>query len=172
MLICILNYLFNFHFISYRIRELRDPQTLEVPDTFEEELNRWTLESVSVVALDKQLGLLTDKRNDPTASKLFQSLNDFFTLAYEIEFKPSIWRYYQTKTFKKLINAIDTLQSTASNYVQEALERIDQQKRQGLPEKPENEKSVLEKLVKIDNKIAEVMAIDMLMAGVDTVCLK
>lgn len=86
---------------------MRNPRTLQVSDTFEEELNRWALEAVPVVDLDKQLGLLNDKLNDPTARKLFQSLNE------------------------KLVN---------------------------------------EKLVKIDSKIAQVMAIDMLMAGVDTGC--
>lgn len=32
------------------------------------------------------------------------------------------------------------------------------------------EESVLEKLLKIDKKVAIIMALDMLMAGVDTVC--
>ncbi|KAM7344954.1 cytochrome P450 CYP12A2-like [Cochliomyia hominivorax] len=151
-----------------RIREIRDPRTLEVPDNFEEEINRWTLESVSIVALDKQLGLLSSNRNDPKAKRIFESLKEFFTLGYEIEFKPSIWKYYQTTTFKKLVKALDNLQETTSSYVQEAMERIEESKRLRLPEKPESEKSVLEKLLKVDKKIAEVMAIDMLMAGVDT----
>ncbi|TMW39771.1 hypothetical protein DOY81_015149, partial [Sarcophaga bullata] len=54
----------NKEFID-RIRQIRDPATLEVPETFEEEINRWTLESVSVVALDKQLGLITKNRDNP-----------------------------------------------------------------------------------------------------------
>lgn len=37
------------------------------------------------------------------------------------------------------------------------------------PVTPGNEESVLQKLLKIDKKMAIVMALDMLMAGVDTV---
>ncbi|XP_023033142.1 cytochrome P450 CYP12A2 [Drosophila willistoni] len=147
-----------------RIREIRDSTTLEVPDTFEEEINRWTLESVSVVALDKQLGLLKDNRNDPNAKKLFEGLNAFFHLAAEIEFKPAVWRYIATPTYKKIIKVLDEVQEVTSYYVNEALTRLEQNP----TIKPEHEKSVLEKLIKIDKKVATVMAMDMLMAGVDT----
>ncbi|XP_059224404.1 cytochrome P450 CYP12A2 isoform X2 [Stomoxys calcitrans] len=151
-----------------RIRTIRDPQTLEVPASFKEEMNRWTLESVSVVALDKQLGLLSENRNDPKARQIFDCLTDFFALGYEIEFKPSIWKYFATPSYKKLIKALDTMQEITSGYIQEAIDRLEAEKKAGVPEKPESEKSVLEKLLKIDPKIAKVMAIDMLMAGVDT----
>ncbi|XP_065371245.1 cytochrome P450 CYP12A2-like isoform X3 [Calliphora vicina] len=157
----------NKEFID-RIRQIRDPQTLEVPATFEEEMNRWTLESVSVVALDKQLGLISKNRDNPMVKKLFQALNDFFTYSLEIEFKPSIWRYYKTPTFKKLMKALDDIVDVTSSYVNEAIERIEEERKSGVPEKPEYEKSVLEKLIKIDKRIATVMAMDMLMGGVDT----
>ncbi|KAM7362618.1 cytochrome P450 CYP12A2-like [Cochliomyia hominivorax] len=151
-----------------RIRQIRDPNTLEVPEDFEEELNRFTLESVSVVALDKQLGLINKNRNDPTAKKLFEALNDFFIYSLEIEFKPSIWRYYKTSTFKNLMKCLDQIVDITSTYVNEAIKRLEEDRKNGVPEKPDNEKSVLEKLSKIDKRIATVMAMDMLMAGVDT----
>ncbi|XP_005177073.1 cytochrome P450 CYP12A2-like [Musca domestica] len=151
-----------------RIRAIRDPQTLEVPASFEEEINRWTLESVSIVALDKQLGLLSDNRNDPKARKIFDSLTEFFTLGFQIEFQPSIWKYIETPTYKKLIKAMDTMQDTIASYIQEAIERMEAEEKAGVPPKAESEQSVLEKLLKVDKKIAQVMAMDMLLAGVDT----
>ncbi|KAI8115282.1 Cytochrome P450 CYP12A2 [Lucilia cuprina] len=151
-----------------RIRQIRDPNTLEMPDTFEEEINRWTLESVSVVALDKQLGLITKNRNNPMATKMFATLNEFIALSLDVELKPSIWRYYKTKTFKKLMNSLDTLLDITTTYINEAIERLERERLSGAKEKAEHEKSVLEKLLKIDKKIATVMAMDMLMAGVDT----
>ncbi|XP_073823702.1 cytochrome P450 CYP12A2-like [Musca autumnalis] len=151
-----------------RIRTIRDPQTLEVPATFEEELNRWTLESVSVVALDKQLGLLTEQLNDPKANQIFDSLTQFFKLIFKIEFQPSIWKFVRTPTYKKLIKTMDTIQDTIEIYIQEAIDCMEAEKKAGVPEKPESEQSVLEKLLKVDKKIAQVMAMDMLMAGVDT----
>ncbi|XP_073817034.1 cytochrome P450 CYP12A2-like [Musca autumnalis] len=151
-----------------RIRQIRDPQTLEVPNTFEEEINRWTLESVSVVALDKQLGLISTNRDNPTAKRMFQALTDFFTYSLEIEFKPSIWKYYKTKTFEKLMQSLDEITDITKGYVEEAITRLEEERLNGVAEKSDNEKSVLEKLIKIDKKIAMVMAMDMLMAGVDT----
>ncbi|XP_065371246.1 cytochrome P450 CYP12A2-like [Calliphora vicina] len=157
----------NKEFIE-RIRQIRDPSTLEVPNTFEEEINRWTLESVSVVALDKQLGLITTNRNNPMAKRMFDTLNEFVSLSLDIELKPSIWRYYKTQTFKKLMTSLDTLLEITTTYINEAIERLEQERQNGAQEKAEHEKSVLEKLLKIDNKIATVMAMDMFMAGVDT----
>uniref|UniRef100_A0A1I8NQL9 Cytochrome P450 n=1 Tax=Stomoxys calcitrans TaxID=35570 RepID=A0A1I8NQL9_STOCA len=153
---------------SHRIREIRDPHSLEVPRNFEEEMNRWTLESVSVVALDKQLGLIGRNRDNPEAKLLFKSLTELFVYSMELELKPSIWKYYTTPTMKKVTESLDHITEITKKYIEEAIERIESEQKMDLPEKPESEKSVLEKLVKIDKKIAMVMAMDMLMAGVDT----
>ncbi|EDV93818.1 GH18081 [Drosophila grimshawi] len=147
-----------------RIREIRDSSTFEVPDTFEDEINRWTLESVSVVALDKRLGIMTTNRDNPQAKKLFNYLNQFFELSADLEMKPTIWRYIATPKFKKLIKTLDDIQEVTTGYVDEALNRL----KDTPSNKPENEKSVLEKLLETDKQIAIVMAMDMLMAGVDT----
>lgn len=155
----------------FRILEIRDPNTLEVPGTFEEEINRWTLESVVVVALDKRLGLLSENRHNPLAKQMIDTLNDFISHSLDIEIKPSLWRYYKTKTLKKLMNSLDTLLDLTHVFINEAVQRIEQDRLMQSKEKAESEKSVLEKLLKIDKKIATVMAMDMLMAGVDTVTL-
>ncbi|TDG49576.1 hypothetical protein AWZ03_004067 [Drosophila navojoa] len=153
----------NKEFIQ-RIREVRNSSTLEVPENFEEEINRFTLESVSVVALDKQLGLINANRSNPQAKKLFDALNIFFELSGELEMKPTIWRYVATPKFKKLIKVLDEIQDITSGYVNEAVERLEREP----SNKPDHEKSVLEKLLKTDQQIAKVMAVDMLIAGVDT----
>ncbi|KAH8417845.1 hypothetical protein KR222_007037, partial [Zaprionus bogoriensis] len=153
----------NKEFIE-RIREIRNSSTLEVPDTFEEEINRWTLESVSVVALDNQLGLIKANRNNPQAKQLFENLTRFFELSAEIEMKPSLWRYFATPSYKQLMKVLDNIQDITVGYVNDALERLEREP----SNKPEHEQSVLEKLLKIDKKVAMVMAMDMLMAGVDT----
>ncbi|XP_013107497.2 cytochrome P450 CYP12A2 [Stomoxys calcitrans] len=151
-----------------RILEIRDPNTYEVPSNFEEELNLWALESISIVALDKKLGLLSKNRDNEEAKKLFKLITEFFTLSVDIEFKPPIWKYYKTKTFNRLMETLDGMTDISRKYVNEAIQRIEEDRSQGVPEKPESEQSVLEKLITIDKKIATVMAMDMLMAGVDT----
>ncbi|XP_017041165.1 probable cytochrome P450 12a5, mitochondrial [Drosophila ficusphila] len=156
----------NQEFVQ-RIKDIRDPTTQEVPENFLESINRWTLESVSVVALDKQLGLLKDSGKNSEATKLFQYLDDFFLLSADLEMKPSIWRFIQTPQLKKALKTMDGLQDITSIYVDEAIQRLEQEAKDGVV-RPENEQSVLEKLLKVDKKVATVMAMDMLMAGVDT----
>lgn len=39
-----------------QIREIRNAETLEVPDTFGKNLKCWALESISVIAMDERLG--------------------------------------------------------------------------------------------------------------------
>ncbi|XP_017470680.1 PREDICTED: probable cytochrome P450 12a5, mitochondrial [Rhagoletis zephyria] len=151
-----------------RIRLVRNPETLEMPDDFEETLQRWTLESVSVVALDKQLGLLRENSaNSEIALKLFSALTDFFTLTFDLEYKPSLWRIVSTPKFRRLMRAMDDIQNITWKYTTEVIEKLEAEKRQGI-ERKEREQSVLEKLLKIDKKVATVMAMDLLMAGVDT----
>nr|AAL48134.1 RH04586p [Drosophila melanogaster] len=156
----------NQEFVQ-RILELRDPDTLEAPDHFIDTINRWTLESVSVVALDKQLGLLKNSNKESEALKLFHYLDEFFIVSIDLEMKPSPWRYIKTPKLKRLMRALDGIQEVTLAYVDEAIERLDKEAKEGVV-RPENEQSVLEKLLKVDRKVATVMAMDMLMAGVDT----
>ncbi|KAH8243064.1 hypothetical protein KR032_004292 [Drosophila birchii] len=154
-----------------RIKDIRDPSTQEVPGDFIDTINRWTLESVSVVALDKQLGLLSEAGKDTEALKLFKHLEDFFVLGGDLEMKPSVWRYIKfTPKFKKLLAAMDGIQDITLAYVKEAIKRLEKEAKEGVV-RPENEQSVLEKLLKVDKRVATVMAMDMLMAGVDTVSI-
>lgn len=83
----------------------------------------------------------------------------------ELEQKPSIWKYYTTPAMKKLIQSLDNITDITTKYIEEAIVRMEK-----VPDKSDYEKSVVEKLVEIDKKIAMVMATDMLAAGVDTVC--
>lgn len=47
-----------------RIKTLRNPETNEMPNTFGNDLNKWALESIGVIALDERLGLITDSVDD------------------------------------------------------------------------------------------------------------
>jgi cytochrome P450 family 12 len=37
----------------------------------------------------------------------YQLIREFFEMAYEFEVKPTVWRYYETKAFKKLLGVYD-----------------------------------------------------------------
>lgn len=53
--------------------------------------------------------------------------------------------------------------------IKQAMKDINEKKNKINPDEESSEPSVLEKLLKIDEKIAIVMTLDMLLAGVDTV---
>ncbi|XP_017470678.1 PREDICTED: probable cytochrome P450 12a5, mitochondrial isoform X1 [Rhagoletis zephyria] len=157
----------NQEFVD-RIRLIRDPNTLEVPANFEDYIQRWLLESVSLVALDKNLGLLREhNENHADGMKMISALNTIFTLGYDLEWKPSLWRRMSTPKFKRVMQAMDDVQNISLKYIDKAIEKLEAEKQQGF-ERPEHEKSAFEKLLKIDRKVATVMATDLLLGGVNT----
>ncbi|XP_037921267.1 cytochrome P450 CYP12A2-like isoform X1 [Hermetia illucens] len=146
-----------------RIHQIRDPKTKEAPENFSNDLNRWALEAVSVIAMDTRLGLLHDK-HDKRSAKLIQGAKDAFKLSFDLEFKPSLWKFFSTPQFKKLIEALDAVTDVSCEIIDEAQEQLKNKPRGS----PSDEESVLEKLLQIDPLIAKVMAIDMLFGGMDT----
>lgn len=96
-------------------------------------------------------------------------MKDFFVLAYELDVALSFWKYYKTPKFYKLMDVFDQMTETIMLYVDKAVARLDA--RDQLNNNEASDRSVLEKLLMIDRKIAIVMAFDMLLAGVDTVSI-
>jgi cytochrome P450 family 12 len=148
-----------------RLRSIRDAAN-ETPPNFSEEVNRWTMESISCIALDTRLGVLSDYTIDEKSKQFIKSVRAFFNLAFQVDVNPPIWRWFSTPTFKKLIATSDELTEIVGNYVDEAIERLERN-----PTPEGQEAGVLEKLMKINKHTAKVMAFDMLLAGADTVRL-
>ena len=150
----------------FRIRDIRDPLTNQVPGTFEKELNYWALETVSLIGLDTHLGIINDKRNNPDALKLIEALDLVFSLPIELDMKPSLWKLFATPKYTKLMTALDTLTTISIKYINEAIKR-----HEALPNSDldDNEKSIIERLIKIDKNVAVVIALEMFFAGIDTV---
>ncbi|XP_014097477.2 probable cytochrome P450 12e1, mitochondrial [Bactrocera oleae] len=151
-----------------RIRHIRDPLTLEVPDDFHDDINRLTLEGVVSIALNTRLGMIHKNRDNPESKIFLKEIRNFFDLSEEVEIKPSIWKIIKTPKFYQLMKTLDKLTVLCNKYIDEALKRIDLDSEGKFTSEENKEKSVLEKLLKIDRKIAVVMALDMMMAGVDT----
>lgn len=93
-------------------------------------------------------------------------MKDFFVLAYELDVALSFWKYYKTPKFYKLMDVFDQMTKTIMYYVDRSVSRLDAIDKN---RSDANDKSVLEKLLLIDRRIAIVMAFDMILAGVDTV---
>lgn len=80
----------------------------EMPATFGTEMSLWALESIGVIALDRRLGVLSFER-DEDAELLIKTVKDFFRISLNIEMSPPIWKYYQTKEFKELMEVFENM---------------------------------------------------------------
>lgn len=103
-----LNLLINILCTLQRIRRERDENN-EVKKDFGDDVNKWALESISNIALDTRLNVLNDTDPNSTGLTLVRCVRDFFELTINLELKPSIWKYYPTSDFKKLMKTFDTM---------------------------------------------------------------
>jgi cytochrome P450 family 12 len=142
--------------------KMRDAKN-ELPANFMDHLNRWSLESIAYICLDRRLGILREDHADANSRALIKHIRDFFEIGYEIELMPSIWKYYETPKFKKLMQAYDGITNINFAYIEEAMERF-----KNKTYTDDQELSILEKCLKINKNAAVVLTIDMLLAGVDT----
>uniref|UniRef100_A0A182MJR4 Cytochrome P450 n=1 Tax=Anopheles culicifacies TaxID=139723 RepID=A0A182MJR4_9DIPT len=142
------------------VADLRDGKN-ELPADFDQWLNRWALETVGVLALDTRLGVLTPEQSTE-AKAIIALVRNVFDLIYRLEFEPSLWKYFKTPTFKLLMKEFDNLTDLIMTKIEEAAQKFENN-----PTKESNQ-SVLEKLLKVNKRVAMVMAFDMLMAGIDT----
>lgn len=81
----------------------------ETPANFNEYLNRWSLESITAVALEKRLGLMDFENPQSVGVRIAKAVRKILNLGLEFEMKPSIWRFYETKEFKELMEAYNEL---------------------------------------------------------------
>lgn len=81
----------------------------EMPENFHEHLNSWSLESITTLTLGKRLGLMNLENKNEFGKKIQKAIRTILTLGMEFELKPSIWRVYETKQFKELMQAYDDL---------------------------------------------------------------
>uniref|UniRef100_A0A182SG32 Cytochrome P450 n=1 Tax=Anopheles maculatus TaxID=74869 RepID=A0A182SG32_9DIPT len=139
---------------------LRDGKS-ELPADFDQWLNRWALETVGVLALDTRLGVLKPEQSTE-AKAIIALVRNVFDLIYKLEFEPSLWKYFKTPTFKRLMKEFDNLTNFIMTKIDEAVQKFETSPTVG------SNQSVLEKLLKVNKQVATVMAFDMLMAGIDT----
>lgn len=139
---------------------------MEVPENFEEYINRLSFESLALVALNKNLGLLRQTNLDPEILKYFSNVRRFLQLVYHLDVEPSMWKIIPTPRYYESMRVQTELFDTTQKYVNETLKELEEKEKSGV--QTEN-LGILEKMLKINRKMAIVMAMDMLLAGVDTV---
>lgn len=145
-----------------RMKSIRGDNNM-LQGKFDMEMNLWSLESIGLVALGCRLNCFdSNLPEDSPEKKLIKLVHEIFNVANELDFKPSIWRYYPTKTYKKAMKMYEEQANIARYFIDKSIEEL---KTKG---KTEDQKGILEKLLDINKEVALIMASDMLFAGVDT----
>ncbi|GLV43368.1 Cytochrome P450 12a5 [Carabus blaptoides fortunei] len=146
----------------HRMRHLAamDPNG-EMPETFQNEIAKWAIESVGVIALDCRFGMLD--RNISSISEIQHAINDIcllFSLFYKIDVVPNLSLLVSTPMWRKHMNTMDRICTFVQKELNKTMTRI---RKEG-----NNDTSIVEKLLNIDPKTVFVNAMDVIIGGTDT----
>ncbi|EDW33349.1 GL20645 [Drosophila persimilis] len=153
----------NNEFIE-RIKEIRDPSTLEVPSNFNDEMQRLIFESLALVSFDRQMGIIRKHRDNSDALALFRTSRDIFRYTFQLDVQPSAWKYVSTPTYRKMMRTLNESLDVAQRVLAESQQLLEQRRRAG---EQVNSHSMLQRLMDIDPKLALIMGLEILFAGVD-----
>ena len=155
-------------FIDSRIRPRRDSRTNQMPEDFLYELYRWALESVAFIALNTRLGCFdADLKAGSEQMEVIGAVRDIFeTNANLDQAFLQWWRYLPSQEMRRFLGATEVFQTLTTKYVGQAMRRI--------AESPSQDNSGPPTLLELfaargcSERVATVMALDMIFAGIDT----
>ncbi|CAG0884942.1 unnamed protein product, partial [Darwinula stevensoni] len=149
-----------------RMKSIRDANG-ELPADFINELYKW---AVSLVALDRRLGCLEPNLSkDSPPQRMIQAVNDMFAAMNRTE-QGALpwWKIFPTPSWKKLVHSQRTHMEISLKFIGESMKTLKQRSTD-----EDRDPSVLEILLSrtdLTQKEVLVMILDMLFAGIDTVC--
>lgn len=138
----------------------------EMPEDFNQHMQNWSLESIAYVALDRRLGCLDETQNEE-AKNVIAAIDRIFAAFLILDFTPMgvVHKKFKTKLYKQYIEDMDLITYTIRRIISETMESM---KNQDLTKQPDQEISILQKLLLTNPKVAITMTGDMIMAGVET----
>ncbi|XP_068083411.1 probable cytochrome P450 49a1 isoform X2 [Anabrus simplex] len=148
-----------------RMKDLRDKNG-QLPDDFMDHMFRWALESISLIALDTRLGCLQpNNKPDSETEKFIAALQLVMKAMFLLDVPPPLPPSEKEALWNQMVDALDYFNEVGMKYIKQAQDRI-------MKRSPDAQKdmSVLETLLikNEDPMIPFVMALDMMLAGVDT----
>lgn len=143
----------------------------ELPDDFDNEIHKWSLECIGQVALDTRLGCLEPNlAPDSEPQQIINAAKYALRNVATLELKAPYWRYIPTPLWAKYVKNMNYFVSVCNKYIQSATER--------LKSKPQDvvgtaEPSLLEKVLlsEKNERIAAIMALDLILVGIDTISM-
>ncbi|XP_030557723.1 probable cytochrome P450 301a1, mitochondrial isoform X1 [Drosophila novamexicana] len=142
----------------------------ELPADFDNEIHKWSLECIGRVALDTRLGCLEHNLTpDSEPQQIIDAAKYALRNVATLELKAPYWRYFPTPLWTRYVKNMNFFVGVCMKYIQSATERLktqDASHRAGEP-------SLLEKVImsEKDDKIATIMALDLILVGIDTISM-
>ncbi|KAG7158381.1 probable cytochrome P450 49a1 [Homarus americanus] len=139
----------------------------EMPSDFQNEIYKWALESVGIVALNRRLGCLDPNITEESEPiKLINLVNEIFIDINHLEFNLHIWEVFPTPTYKKLKNNHEEFLKLADRNIRETEASL-------LAQAPDDDRelTLMEALLLkpgLTRKDVVTLILDMLFAGIDT----
>ncbi|KRT81820.1 cytochrome P450 [Oryctes borbonicus] len=151
-----------------RMEEMMD-ENKDMPSDFDNEIHKWALECIGVVSLDARLGCL-----DPNLSLNSEPQRIINAAKYALrniailELKFPFWRYFPTTIWKNYVKNMDYFVKICTKYVDEAMERLQKKKIT-----PDSDLSLIERILanEPNKKTAYVLALDLILVGIDTISM-
>ncbi|CAH0560856.1 unnamed protein product [Brassicogethes aeneus] len=152
----------------YRMLEMKDENN-EMPADFDNEIHKWALECIGRVSLDTRLGCL--EKNLPADSepqKIIDAAKYALRNVAILELKFPFWRYFPTTIWKNYVKNMDYFIEICMKHIDAAMERLK-------TKNVENEKdlSLVERILanEKDPKMAYILALDLILVGIDTISM-
>ncbi|ALC42378.1 Cyp301a1, partial [Drosophila busckii] len=142
----------------------------ELPLDFDNEIHKWSLECIGRVALDTRLGCLdSNLSEDSEPQQIINAAKYALRNVATLELKAPYWRYFPTPLWTRYVNNMNFFVGVCMKYIKSATARLktqDASQRAGEP-------SLLEKVIisEKDEKIATIMALDLILVGIDTISM-
>ncbi|XP_031641208.1 probable cytochrome P450 301a1, mitochondrial isoform X2 [Contarinia nasturtii] len=154
-----------------RCQQMLD-ENQELPDDFDNEIHKWSLECIGRVALDTRLGCLEpnlDPKSEP--QQIINAAKYALRNVATLELKFPFWRYFPTPLWSKYVNNMNYFVEICMKYIQAATVKM--KSRTEAERVALGEPSLLEKVIlsEKNEKIACIMALDLILVGIDTISM-
>ncbi|VVC39837.1 Cytochrome P450,Cytochrome P450, E-class, group I [Cinara cedri] len=153
-----------------RMQEMKNHKS-EMPADFDNEIHKWALECIGRVALDARLGCLRpDLPKNSEPQKIIDAAKYALRNVALLELKYPFWRYLPSTLWTKYVNNMDYFIEICMKYIDDAMLRL-KSKSQTVTD--ESELSLVERILakESDPKTAYVLALDLILVGIDTISM-
>ncbi|CAG9762905.1 unnamed protein product [Ceutorhynchus assimilis] len=151
-----------------RMTQMKDSNN-EMPKDFDNEIHKWALECIGLVSLDVRLGCL-DPNLSPNseALKIIQAAKYALRNIAILELRFPFWRFFPTTLWTKYVKNMDYFVEICMKHIDAAMERLKTK-----TVKNENDLSLIERILakEPDPKTAYILALDLILVGIDTISM-